>query len=77
VRRVDGRRIIGPITPQTTVADSCTACKSAGQRDGLPRSGLRPYFQGRIKERLVPEVGYGLALEGASAAALVKSFQTK
>ena len=26
-----------------------------------------------LKERLVREVGYGLALEGASAAALVKS----
>jgi len=30
-----------------------------------------------VKERLVREVGYGLALEGASAAPLVKSFQTK
>jgi hypothetical protein len=30
-----------------------------------------------IKERIVHEVGYGLALEGASAAALVKSMRTK
>jgi hypothetical protein len=28
-----------------------------------------------IKERIVKEVGYGLALEGASAAALAKSMK--
>jgi hypothetical protein len=30
-----------------------------------------------LKERLVREVGYGLSLEGASAADLVKSMQGK
>jgi len=30
-----------------------------------------------LKERIVREVGYGLSLEGASAADLVKSTQTK
>jgi len=33
-----------------------------------PSTSLQP-----IKERLVREVGYGLALEGASAAALVRA----
>ncbi len=43
----------------------------------VTRRNTRIHFVQPIKERLVREVGYGLALEGASAAALVKSFQTK
>ena len=35
----------------------------------------RIHFIQPIKERIVREVGYGLALEGASAAALVKSMR--
>jgi len=42
----------------------------------VTRRNTRIHFVQPIKERLVREVGYGLALEGASAAALVKSFQT-
>jgi hypothetical protein len=30
-----------------------------------------------LKERIVPEVGYGLSLEGASAADLVRSMKAK
>jgi hypothetical protein len=30
-----------------------------------------------LKERIVREVGYGLSLEGASSAALMKSMQAK
>jgi hypothetical protein len=30
-----------------------------------------------LKERIVREIGYGLSLEGASAADLVKSMQAK
>jgi hypothetical protein len=30
-----------------------------------------------LKERIVHEVGYGLSLEGASSAALIKSKQAK
>jgi len=41
----------------------------------VTRRNTRIHFVQPIKERLVREVGYGLALEGASAAALVKSFQ--
>jgi enoyl-CoA hydratase/carnithine racemase len=41
----------------------------------VTRRNTRIHFVQPLKERLVREVGYGLALEGASAAALVKSFQ--
>jgi len=37
----------------------------------------RVHFIQPLKERLVREVGYGLSLEGASAADLVKSMQAK
>jgi len=43
----------------------------------VTRRNTRIHFIQPIKERLVREVGYGLALEGASAAALVKSSRTK
>jgi len=43
----------------------------------VTRRNTRIHFVQPIKERIVREVGYGLALEGASAAALVKSFRTK
>ena len=35
----------------------------------------RMHFIQPLKERIVREVGYGLSLEGASAAVLVKSLQ--
>jgi hypothetical protein len=35
------------------------------------------HFIRPLKERIVKEVGYGLALEGASAADLVKLMQSK
>jgi hypothetical protein len=35
------------------------------------------HFIQPLKERIVREVGYGLSLEGASAADLVKSMQAK
>jgi enoyl-CoA hydratase/carnithine racemase len=43
----------------------------------VTRRNTRIHFVQPIKERIVREVGYGLALEGASAAALVKSMRTK
>jgi enoyl-CoA hydratase/carnithine racemase len=43
----------------------------------VTRRNTRIHFIQPIKERIVREVGYGLALEGASAAALVKSFRAK
>ncbi len=43
----------------------------------VTRRNTRIHFIQPLKERLVREVGYGLSLEGASAAALVKSMQSK
>ncbi len=41
----------------------------------VTRRNTRLHFIYPLKERIVREVGYGLSLEGASAAALVKSMQ--
>ena len=43
----------------------------------VTRRNTRMHFIQPLKERIVREVGYGLALEGASAADLVKSMQAK
>ena len=43
----------------------------------VTRRNTRAHFIQPLKERIVREVGYGLSLEGASAAALVKSMQSK
>jgi enoyl-CoA hydratase/carnithine racemase len=43
----------------------------------VTRRNTRAHFIQPLKERLVHEVGYGLSLEGASAASLVKYIQTK
>jgi enoyl-CoA hydratase/carnithine racemase len=42
----------------------------------VTRRNTRVHFVQPLKERIVREVGYGLSVEGASAAALVKSMQT-
>jgi enoyl-CoA hydratase/carnithine racemase len=43
----------------------------------VTRRNTRVHFIQPLKERIVREVGYGLSLEGASSAALVKSMHTK
>src|SRR5712691_7280168 len=43
----------------------------------VTRRNTRVHFMQPLKERIVREVGYGLSLEGASAADLVKSMQVK
>ena len=43
----------------------------------ITRRNTRVHFMQPLKERIVREVGYGLSLEGASAADLVKSMQAK
>ena len=43
----------------------------------VTRRNTRIHFIYPLKQRLVAEVGYGLSLEGASAAALVKAFKAK
>jgi enoyl-CoA hydratase/carnithine racemase len=51
--------------------------KSYLTRTEVTRRNTRIHFIQPIKERIIKEVGYGLALEGASAAALVKSMKAK
>jgi enoyl-CoA hydratase/carnithine racemase len=43
----------------------------------VTRRNTRVHFIHPLKERIVREVGYGLSLEGASAADLVKSMQAQ
>jgi enoyl-CoA hydratase/carnithine racemase len=43
----------------------------------VTRRSTRVHFMQPLKERIVREVDYGLSLEGASAADLVKSMQAK
>jgi len=43
----------------------------------VTRRNTRAHFVQPLKERIVREVGYGLSLEGASAADLVKSMKAK
>jgi len=43
----------------------------------VTRRNTRAHFIQPLKERIIREVGYGLSLEGASAADLVKSMQAK
>jgi enoyl-CoA hydratase/carnithine racemase len=43
----------------------------------VTRRNTRIHFVQPLKERVVREVGYGLSLEGASSAALMKSMQAK
>jgi hypothetical protein len=43
----------------------------------VTRRNTRMHFIQPLKERIVREVGYGLSLEGASAADLVNSMQAK
>ena len=40
-------------------------------------ANTRVHFMQPLKERMVREVGYGMSLEGASVADLVKSMQAK
>ena len=44
---------------------------------GSARGNIRVHFMQPLKERIVREAGYGLSLEGASAADIVKSMQAK
>ena len=53
-----------------------TIAKSYLTRNEITRRNTRIHFIQPIKERIIKEVGYGMALEGASIAALVKSMKT-
>jgi len=41
----------------------------------VTRRNTRVHFVQPLKERIIREVGYGLSVEGASAAALVRSLE--
>jgi hypothetical protein len=70
--------VVAEIVPRgRALARANEIAKSLLAKPEVTRRNTRIHFVQPIKERLVREVGYGLALEGASAAALVKSFQTK
>ncbi len=70
--------VVAEIVPRgRAVARAREIAQSLLARPEVTRRNTRIHFMQPIKERPVREVGYGLALEGASAAALVKSFQAK
>jgi hypothetical protein len=69
-----------------TASDRATRHKTLANRDHphmnlqapeVMRRNTRIHFIQPLKERIVREVGYGLSLEGASSADLVKSKQSK
>lgn len=68
--------VVAEVVPDGTALDR--AQQIAGLYLAQPevtRRNTRIHFIQPLKEALVRNVGYGLALEGASAAALVKSFE--
>jgi enoyl-CoA hydratase/carnithine racemase len=68
--------VVTEVVPDGTALDRAKAiAASLLTRTEVTRRNTRIHFIQPIKERIIKEVGYGLALEGASAAALVKSFR--
>ncbi|MFN8829386.1 MAG: enoyl-CoA hydratase/isomerase family protein [Labrys sp. (in: a-proteobacteria)] len=68
--------VVTEVVADGTALDRAKAiAKSLLTRTEITRRNTRIHFIQPIKERIIKEVGYGLALEGASAAALVKSFR--
>jgi enoyl-CoA hydratase/carnithine racemase len=67
--------VVAEVVPDgTAVARARELAELYLEKPEVTRRNTRIHFVQPLKERLVREVGYGLALEGASAAALVKSF---
>jgi len=70
--------VVAEIVPNGKGARSgARACLALPKAPEVTRRNTRAHFIQPLKERIVREVGYGLALEGASAADLVKSMQAK
>jgi hypothetical protein len=71
----------GPELVKTPFAGKLTVLEKGRIKDVIvtevTRRNTRIHFIQPLKERIVREVGYGLSLEGASAADLVKSMQAK
>lgn len=74
-------RALGVVTEVVSDGNALARAKELAKaylaKPEVTRRNTRIHFVQPIKERIVREVGYGLALEGASAAALVKSFRAK
>jgi enoyl-CoA hydratase/carnithine racemase len=67
--------VVAEVVPDgTAVARARALADLYLEKPEVTRRNTRIHFVQPLKERLVREVGYGLALEGASAAALMKSF---
>ncbi len=68
--------VVAEIVPDgATVARAREIANLYLAKPAVTRRNTRIHFIQPLKEALVREVGYGMALEGASAAALVKSLQ--
>jgi enoyl-CoA hydratase/carnithine racemase len=66
--------VVAEVVPDgTAVARARELAELYLRQPEVTRRNTRIHFVQPLKERIVAEVGYGLALEGASAAALVKS----
>lgn len=70
--------VVSEVTPPgQAVARARELAATWLEKPDVTRRFTRLHFVQPIKERLVAEVGYGLALEGISATALVKQMQAK
>jgi enoyl-CoA hydratase/carnithine racemase len=68
--------VVAEVVPDgTALARAQSIARGWLTRTAVTRRNTRIHFIQPIKDRIVREVGYGMALEGASAAALVKSFR--
>ena len=68
--------VVAEVVPDGTALDRASALADLYlKQPEVTRRNTRIHFIQPLKERIVAEVGYGLSLEGASAAALIKSFQ--
>ena len=70
--------VVAEVVPDgTALARSREIASALLKVPEVTRRNTRAHFIHPLKERIVREVGYGLSLEGASAADLVKALQTK
>ena len=70
--------VVAEIVPDgTALARSRKIASALLKVPEVTRRNTRVHFIHPLKERIVREVGYGLSLEGASAADLVKALQAK
>src|ERR1700758_4671643 len=69
--------VVAEVVPNgKAVVRACELAELYLKAPEVTRRNTRAHFIQPLKERIVREVGYGLSVEGASAAALVKAMQT-